>query len=352
MPQTLSGTPAGAPYNILLIRPSALGDVCRTVPILASLHAAYPDARIDWLVQDTFVDAVRAHPALHRVIPFPRRDVAVSKWLTRDARRTLRAFLGDLRDGGYDLVLDCQGLGRSGFFAWWTRARYRVGYADAGEFAWLGVNQRVHAPRSTHTVDRMLALVGALGVPVERDMRLYSPDDTEPVAGVFGNGAYIVVAPTSRWPGKRWADERYAALITALLKNQPEYRFVIVGGGLEREQCRAVLDIARTNDRVIDAVGKTSIAQLMHTIEHCALLVANDSAALHMAVGFDRPAVALFGPTRTELVGPYRRDTDVIQHAPPGSQNQHKDETVGVKLMDSITVDEVLGACMDRLVHP
>jgi ADP-heptose:LPS heptosyltransferase len=100
---------------------------------------------------------------------------------------------------------------------------------------------------------------------------------------------------------------------------------------------------------VTDLVGKTSIAQLMHTIEHAALLVANDSAALHMAVGFDRPAVALFGPTRTDLVGPYGRGEDVIQHAPALTKNMHKDEGFGAALMQQITVEEVYAACEQRL---
>lgn len=56
-----------------------------------------------------------------------------------------------------------------------------------------------------------------------------------------------------------------------------------------------------------------------------ALVVANDSAALHMAVGFGRPLVALYGPTRAPLVGPYGRETDAIQHVQPEERFDHKD---------------------------
>ena len=52
------------PESILIVRPSALGDVCRTVPVLASLRAKWPDARTGWLVQDNFAEAVSAHPCL------------------------------------------------------------------------------------------------------------------------------------------------------------------------------------------------------------------------------------------------------------------------------------------------
>ena len=337
------------PSNILLIRPSALGDVCRTVPVLASLKRAYPDARIDWVVQQGFEDAVRGHPALHRVIPFPRRRVAFSRWHTLGAHRTLWGFLGSLRSGNYDLVVDAQGLVRSGIFARWTGARVRVGYRDAAELAWVGLTHRVDAPRGMHTVDRMLALVEGMGMGGERDMRLYVPGGTGDPLDAGWSGRTVVVAPTSRWAGKRWADERYAALIERLIADDSDLRVIVVGGGNEREQCPAALGLAAREERVVDQVGKTSIAELMRVIEGCDLLVANDSAALHMAVGFARPAVAMFGPTRTDLVGPYRRAADVIQHADELEVNRHKDEAFGRALMDRITVDEVHGACIERL---
>ena len=69
---------APAPERILFIRPSALGDVCRSVPVVANLKKKWPDAKIDWLVQSEFQDAIASHPAIHEVIPFHR--TAFRKW--------------------------------------------------------------------------------------------------------------------------------------------------------------------------------------------------------------------------------------------------------------------------------
>jgi ADP-heptose:LPS heptosyltransferase len=99
------------PSRILIIRPSALGDVCRTVPVLASLRRAWPQARIDWLVQDTFMDAIWYHPALTAAVPFPRAGLSADVKRLRLGR--VLGWMGrTLREPGYDLVLDCQGLGR------------------------------------------------------------------------------------------------------------------------------------------------------------------------------------------------------------------------------------------------
>lgn len=340
------------PARILLIRPSALGDVCRTVPLVASLRARWPGATIDWLVQDTFVDAVRGHPAVNEVIPFPRSKFA--SWYTPPTAARFVQWLRGLRRRRYDIVIDAQGLARSALITWATGAPVRVGHANAREGGRLAYTLRVEDGGAVHTVDRMLRLVEGAGAPIVRDMRLYPPPDTyashTPVPGW-----YAVLAPTSRWPGKQWPPERFAELARLLL-SRPEFgieRVVVVGGRNERDQCHAVLDLAATERRIIDRVGHTSIAELMAIIGRagCRVLVANDSAALHMAVGFARPLVGLYGPTDVAKVGPYGAADRVIQHREPGDVLDHKNELIGRVMMARITVDEVVRA-VERQLFP
>ncbi len=337
--------PVRHPRKILLIRPSALGDVCRTVPVVASLRRAYPDAAIDWLVQDTFVDAVAHHPALRRVIPFPRK--ALGRSLLRGNPLPTLAFLRTLRSEHYDLTIDAQGLGRSGLFAWATRAARRVGYAHAPEGAWLGYTHLAREPKSRHTVDRMLGLLRPLGVPAVSDLRLFA--DPQAVSDVVVEHAepYALLAPTSRWASKRWPADRFAELARRLIERGVP-RIVVVGSPSERNQCTPLLELAASSPRVTDRVGSTSVAQLMALVSRAKLVVANDSAALHMAVGFDRPTVALYGPTDVSRVGPYRRDADVVQHIRRRDPIDHKTDA-NVALMERITTDEVYDACIERL---
>lgn len=337
------------PDRILLIRPSALGDVCRTVPVLASLRRAWPGAAIDWLVQDGFADAVRAHPALREVVPFPRRNLG--RALCRGRLGPLLAYLAELRRRRYDLVIDAQGLFRSAFLARASGAPRRVGHRAARELGWLFYTGREQGSEGAHTVDRMLALVRTLGVEPVADMSLYPPAaDREAVAGDgrFG-GRCTVVAPTSRWPGKQWPADRFDTVVERLLADGATDHVAVVGGPGEREQCQALLGRARRDERVIDLVGKTSIGRLMAVVERSSLVVANDSAVLHMAVGFGRPLVALFGPTRIDLVGPYGRDADVLQHLRPGDRLDHKNDHAGRLLMERVGVGEVVDACRARL---
>jgi len=335
------------PERILLIRPSALGDVCRTVPALASLRARWPEARIDWLVNEAFAPVIESHPALSNAVPFPRKRFA--RWWRPSVASALRRWLGEIRRTKYDLVIDCQGLLRSGLIAGATRAPVRIGYANAAEFAWLGYNRKRRVDRSLHTVDRMLALLEPAGVPVLRDMRLYSSEQARRAVDRMLPGAdagerLAVLAPTSRWPAKRWPADRFARLAKTLLEKNHADRIAIVGAPGEQPQCEPLTALAECDDRVIDLVARCVVGELLAVIERSSLVVANDSAALHIAVGFDRPIVALFGPTDVARVGPYRREDAVVQRCRPGDRTGHKNERLGAELMARITLDEVVSA--------
>jgi len=341
----MNATDPPQPRRILLVRPSALGDVCRTVPVLASLRQAFPDAGIDWVVQDTFVDAVRAHPAVDEVIPFPRRRLAGWWRSPRVAREAVRWF-ADLRRRRYDVVYDLQGLGRSGLMAFASGAPRRVGFRSAREFAWLGYTARHAPPHAEHVVDQMLELLEREGLDTVRDMRLYAPDDA--VAWWKGarrtqrleeNDAYAVLAPTSRWVSKRWPIERWAGLIRPL-RERGFARVVVIGAPGERSQVAPLLAGEDSDSSpIIDLVGATDIAQTMAMIRDAGLVVANDSAPLHMAVGFDVPCVGLFGPTDPAFVGPYRRPESVVRTFDPQRDGpvNFRSNSAGDELMRRIT---------------
>ena len=337
------------PKRILIVRPSALGDVCRTVPVLVSLRRAFSRAQIDWLVQAQFAEAIAAHPALDGLVTFPRTQMAEWWHSPIVAFETLRWF-ASLRRRGYDLVLDFQALGRSGLITRATGAKRRVGYRSAREFGWLGYTVRHPPPTALHTVDRMLHLLAAEGIDPVCDMRLYTAQqdqqwwtDLRRRMGIEKQ-TYVVLAPTSRWPSKRWPGECWSALIEPLLKRGVGH-LVLVGSPAERRQVRwLALNPACAKGTVIDLVGSTSVGQTMAIVEGAGLVIANDSAPLHMAVGFSRPCVALFGPTDPARVGPYGRPESVLRHSAlaPQTALNFKDPRLGDALMRAIRPADVL----------
>lgn len=337
------------PKRILIVRPSALGDVCRSVPVLASLRKAYPKARIEWLVQDGFTDAIKAHPALDEAIPFPRKLFG-SWWRNPIVAYAMLCWFISLRKRRYDLVIDFQGLGRSGFITAVTGAKRRVGYQSARELGWVGYTDKHPNPTAIHTVDRMLSLVESEGIELVKDMQLYVSETDKQwwdnLAEELGmmDKTYVVIAPTSRWASKRWPAERWADLLEPLLDRCFEH-IVMVGAPNEQRQVRDIVSGSTLcQARFIDLVGKASIGQTMAVIERASLVIANDSAPLHMAVGFKKPCISLFGPTSPARVGPYEQLDSVIRDKAlePQIAINFKDPRLGDALMRSIKTEDVL----------
>lgn len=345
------------PARILIVRPSALGDVCRTVPVLASLRRAWPEARIDWVVRDTFVPAVAAHPALNRAIAFPRARFA-RWWRSASSTMAMLRWAKQLHQTHYDLVLDCQGLSRSALISLATGAPRRIGLRRAREFGWLAYTQRISSQAHQHTVNIMLALIEAIGIEPVRDMQLYVDDEaqqwwrsTREQRGI--DQPYVVLAPTARWITKRWPIERWSAMIEPL-RQRGFASCVVIGAPDEKPQVRSLVDA--NIDGVASVIGEADVARTMAVLADADLVIAHDSAPLHMAVGFDTPCVGLFGPTDPATVGPYGGRSRVVcashNHLPSSQQQQqrareqttYRDRRLGDRLMRSITVEQVLTA--------
>lgn len=337
------------PKRILIVRPSALGDVCRSVPVLVSLRKAFPNARIEWLVQDGFADAIKAHPALDEVIPF-HRNLFGSWWRNPIVAYEMLGWFLSLRNRKYDLVIDFQALGRSGFITAMTGAKRRVGFKSAREMGWLGYTVRHPKPTAIHTVDKMLHLIKSEGIEVVKDMQLFVSnndnlwwDDLTKQLEMAGK-SFVVIAPTSRWASKRWPAERWADLLDPLLDRCFE-RIIMIGAPDEQRQVQEIVPgNSACEERFVNLVGKATIGQTMAVISQASLVIANDSAPLHMAVGFKKPCISLFGPTSPARVGPYEQLDSVLRDKSldPQSSLKFKDSRLGDAIMRSIKTADVI----------
>ncbi len=296
--------------RILLIKPSSLGDIVHALPVLNGLRKRYPSARIDFLVAQPFAPLLEDHPQIDGLIRFDRKRFGR---FGRDAKvaRELWRFLRDLRDRRYDLVVDLQGLFRSGFFARATAAPVRIGPRDAREGArWFYTHRFAPRADETHVVDQCYAVARMLGfedVPVtfvlpvpagaRQTVRRRLAEE-----GLGGEVPYAVLAPGARWETKRWPAERFAETAERLTTDAG-LRCVVVGSEGERERCERVASAAGAG--VSNWAGRTSLMELTALIEGATVVVAHDSAVVHLAAALRRPVVCIVGPTDPRRTGPY-----------------------------------------------
>jgi heptosyltransferase-1 len=155
--------------RILLVKTSSLGDVIHNLPVLSDLHHVFPEALIDWCVEESFADIPRLHPALDQVIP-----VALRRWRRNPGRlstwRELRDFRRLIHGKAYDIVLDTQGLLKSALIARQAQGRH-CGYAAEAAREPLAArfyDQTFVIPRNVHAVQRNRWLAAAaFGYPLD-----------------------------------------------------------------------------------------------------------------------------------------------------------------------------------------
>lgn len=308
--------------RILLVKPSALGDVVHALPVAATLHRRYPESRLDWLVEEEAADIVRGHPAISDVVVSGRR-----RWLRqlRGARQIaptlgeVARFVADLRRRRYDAVLDLQGLFKSALYVMATGAPIRVGFAEGREGSpWVLTHRIAAPPQPVHAVDRYLALAGAVGAtePV-REFQIALTPQAKSVAGSILAGCrrpVVVLHPAARWRTKLWEVRRWRELAAVLLA---EGAGVLLTGGDADGALTAEIG-AGLDPAPLSLVGQLSLKELAAVLEGSDLMVTVDSGPMHMAAAMGTPVVALFGPTDPHRTGPLGTGT-VLQHPLPCS---------------------------------
>jgi heptosyltransferase-1 len=131
--------------KLLVVKMSALGDVVMSLPVLEALRKRYPEADLDWLVEPAAADLLTGHPDLNRVLVSPRPVLKSQAARGRliSAKRLFDEFRRDLRRTSYDVVLDLQGLLKSGLMVGLARGRRKVGFARAREGAHFFLNDKM-----------------------------------------------------------------------------------------------------------------------------------------------------------------------------------------------------------------
>jgi lipopolysaccharide heptosyltransferase II len=216
--------------------------------------------------------------------------------------------MSDLRDRKFDLVIDLQGLFRSGWLAWQTRAPVRIGLANAREFAWIFYTHRVETGTpQQHAIERYLMMAKTLGCntsPIEFQFHL-TDDDRAHTANLLGDGeAFALLLPGTNWPTKRWPVENFAALVQPL-RERFGLKTVVAGSADDRDLALRIGGI--------DATGKTTLRQLVALLERAQIVIANDSGPMHIAAALGKPLVTMFGPTNPVRTGPYKREDSVVR---------------------------------------
>ena len=295
------------PQRILIIKLSSLGDIVHALPAVSALRQKYPLAHFTWLVKTSWSSILEGNPDIDEVLA---ADFSWNCWPN---------LVLTLRKKRFDLIIDFQGLLRSGLLGRLTGARMRVGFAQAREGAsWLYTHRVTFADQQAsmwrlldiHAVDRNLAIAQFLGAqnlhPVFHLPRLAEDEacieDLLQDAGVGHHIQLIALAPWSRSVLKSWPLDRFVEVANKLMR-LPRVRVVVLGGPSEKSLSKEFRTLE--SQGLVNLVGNLSLRQLPILLRRMRLVVGNDSSLIHLAAGVDVPVLAIFGPTHAKATGPY-----------------------------------------------
>ena len=316
--------------RILLIKLSSLGDLFHAVPA-AHLLKTHFGCSVDWVTQSEYVPIVRCHRDVDRVLPFPRHG-SLSAW---------RCFRRNLREVHYDLVVDLQGLLKSGIICGMARETRAVGCSYPREGASLFWTDAPKAQNPTrHAVDRILDTLTHLEVPVSP---IRYPLDFPTPTALPTERPVVALAPKSRWPGKDWPLDAFIELGRKLIEDHAANVWVI-GGPEDRKACTSVSDALGT--RAHNLCAAFPLLELGGALSQATLLICNDSGPMHFAAAVGTPVIALFGPTDPARTGPYGNIHQVLRPAPgPEGYPDHRSyKRVDNAFIAQIPVEDVLEA--------
>jgi heptosyltransferase-1 len=340
--------------SILIVRPSAIGDIVMASPMIGALRKAYPRAHIAWVAEPSVVDLLRDNPDLDEVIRLPK---ARWKQLLKRGRfiafaNEVRRFAYTMRVRQYDIALDAQGLLRSRTIAWLSGARQRVGFdsREPGRFLMTRIISRGEDIK--RIASEYCHLMQTLGVPTgDFPMNVcIGPGDRKAsentIRGAGISGTYAVICPFTTRPQKHWFEERWAELSSAL-RNELALAVVVLGGPADISGAGRIRTLS--GGKIHDLTGAMSLGQSAAAIENASLVVGVDTGLTHMGVAFDRPTIALFGATCPYLYTP-TANTIVLYNKLPCSPCRRRPTCNGeFTCMKSIEVKQVLATAKTLL---
>jgi heptosyltransferase I len=295
--------------RVALVKTSSMGDVIHTFPAVSDIRAAFPEALIDWVVEESFADLPALHPAVHQV-----HRVAMRRWRKAwgASAAERKALWQVMREPHYDHVIDLQGLLKSAYVAWHlTGLRSGFDWSSAREpLATLSYQRRFAVSRELHAIARTRHLAAqALGYAVPPGTAVFglrSDPHAAPVALFSGDDRpYLVCLHATARPEKLWPAEHWQSFGRDAMKRG--YSVVLPWGSpAEREAAQTLAGSLNAESQTKGAIvpGPLSLAQAAAMLAQAQAVIGVDTGLTHLAAALDKNTVCIFGATESWRYGP------------------------------------------------
>ena len=342
--------------RILIVKLGSIGDIVHTLPAVAAIRKAMPDAEISWVVERRSAEILRDNPLLDRLIEVDTK--ALRRGLVSgETLRAPRQQLRQLRASAFDLALDFQGLLKSASIARLSGARRIFGFSRDSlrePASRMLLSKSIPISKNLHVIRKNLALVrGALGIPVsdsademEFPLATSSADETEARSAALPTGGnYAILNPGGGWPTKLWSAERFGRLADELWSHHGLHSLVTHGPG-EAGLADTVLQSSKSGKAHAVSLSLKGFYELA---KRARVYVGGDTGPTHLAIAAGTPIVGLFGPTEWWRNGSLRSSDICVERVDIDCRTDCHRRACSKWICMDIEVERVLQAVGQRL---
>ncbi|HEX7081340.1 MAG TPA: glycosyltransferase family 9 protein [Gammaproteobacteria bacterium] len=292
---------ASIPSEICIVRLSAIGDTCHTVPVVRAIQDAWPQTRITWIIGKVEHALMAGLDGVEFAVLDKARGLA-----------GYRALRRQLRGRRFPVLLHMHASARANAASLAARADVRLGFdrARARDFQWCFCNRRIPARANMHVMDGLLQFAEALGIgrgEPRWDIPLGDADVELAASVIDGERPSLVISPCTgqRFRNYRnWNVERYAE-VADYARSRYGAQVVLTGGATAIERTYGEGIAALTKAPPVNLIGRTTLKQLLAVLARATVLVCPDSGPAHMATAVRTPVVGLYATSNRHRTGPY-----------------------------------------------
>lgn len=330
--------------RILIVKPSALGDIVHSMPFLYALKKRFAWARIDWVVAHGLHTFLEGHPMINRLWVI-KKDLWKKPARLRLTSKEINALRRGLANQRYDVCIDLSGLFRSGVISAFSKAPVRLGFKESDEGSPFFYTHKIHGSMNIHAIDRYLEIARFMGCAVDKIAYPFAPHNPVPAVMKELPAQYVIICPSAGKPANRWPASKYGALASML-----DLPVVVIASASEADIALDVVKSSKGN--AVSLAGKTSLKELLPVIGRSRYFICNDTGPMHIAAALDVPVFAIFGPANPVRTGPYGVIHTVIQRDLECAPCYAHTPCRRYRCMEELTVDEVFDKIQSALKNP
>jgi ADP-heptose:LPS heptosyltransferase len=290
--------------KILIIQTAFIGDVVLATSLIESLGATKL-YKISILVRSGNEALLENHPHLDKILVWNKK---------KNKFKNLIELLFKIRKEKFDVVINLQRFGSTGFLTSFSGAKNKIGFSK-NPFSFL-FNKRVEhditEAGSLHEIERNHKLIKHLeGIPsLPLKLKLYPSDSDLQSIEKHITSPIIIIAPGSVWftkqfPIKKWID---------FLNEMPKIAKVVFIGGPEDSKIADEIMSKNETQNCVNLCGHLSFLQSAALLSKALRVFVNDSAPLHIASAMNAKTTAVFCSTVPEFgFGPLSDDSVVVE---------------------------------------